>query len=510
MSLDDFPADPERPAEARAATVAAVDLGSNSFHLIVAHIDDGHMRITDRLKEMVRLGEGLTPEKDLDPEVAERALACLERFGQRLRSMPPGSVRAVGTNTLRQVREDSHFFERAEQALGHSIDVIAGREEARLIYLGVAHGLAAGAARRLVVDIGGGSTEIIVGMGFTPRLRESLHMGCVSMTQRYFADGRTGARAMDSAELAGALEVRPVRELFRKAGWQAAVGSSGTIRSIAAVLAAEGWCENGISAEGLKRLRDAIVERGSLEALDFKGLSAERRPVFAGGVAVLRSVFETLGIAHMQVSDYALREGLIYEMIGRHRQADVRERTVATLARQFQIDQAHAERVRATALMLHRQLAATWGPRDPAQLLVLGWAARLHEIGLMVAHSQYQKHGAYLLRNADLPGFTRHEQQLLAALVLGHRRKFPQQEFQSLPRELRESGRRLCVLLRLAVLMHRGRSPDSKPDPSARAEDNRLILRFPEGWLAHHPLTRLEFEQEAERLAAAGIGLVFE
>lgn len=510
MRLDDSPAALERPPAPPASTVAAVDLGSNSFHLIVAQIDDGHMRITDRLKEMVRLGEGLTPEKDLDPEVAARALACLERFGQRLRSMPPGSVRAVGTNTLRQVREDSDFFERAEQALGHSIDVISGREEARLIYLGVAHGLAAGTERRLVVDIGGGSTEIIIGMGFTPDLRESLHMGCVNMTGRYFSDGRISERAMDSAELAGALEVRPVRELFRKAGWQAAVGSSGTIRSIAAVLAAEGWCENGISAAGLKRLRDAIVARGNLKGLDFKGLSVERRPVFAGGVAVLRAVFETLGITHMQVSDYALREGVIYEMIGRHRQADVRERTVASLARQFQIDQAQAARVRATALMLHRQLATTWGPWDPALLLVLDWAARLHEIGLMVAHSHYQKHGAYLLRNADLPGFTRHEQQLLAALVLGHRRKFPQQAFQSLPKELREPGRRLCVLLRLAVLMHRGRSPDSKADPSVRAENNRLILRFPEGWLARHPLTRLEFEQEAERLAAAGIELVFD
>jgi exopolyphosphatase/guanosine-5'-triphosphate,3'-diphosphate pyrophosphatase len=208
--------------------VAAIDLGSNSFHMIVTRITDGHMQITDRLKEMVRLGEGLTDEKHLDPQVAARALACLERFGQRLRGFPPGSVRAVGTNTLRQLAPDCDFVTRAETALGHPIEVIAGREEARLIYLGVAHDLAAGTERRLVMDIGGGSTEIIIGLGFSPRLRESLHMGCVTMSQRHFADGRISARAMEKAELTGALEVRPVRELFRRLGWQTAVGSSGT------------------------------------------------------------------------------------------------------------------------------------------------------------------------------------------------------------------------------------------------------------------------------------------
>ncbi|WP_043753272.1 exopolyphosphatase [Imhoffiella purpurea] len=489
--------------------VAAVDLGSNSFHMIVARIDRGHMQVTDRLKEMVRLGEGLTEDKSLSPEVAERALACLERFGQRLREFPPGSVRAVGTNTLRQIRPESEFVERAEAALGHPIDVIAGREEARLIYLGVAHGLAAGAERRLVVDIGGGSTEIIIGLGFSPRLRESLHMGCVSMSQRHFADGRITAKAMHKAELTGALEVRPVRELFRRARWQKAVGSSGTIRTIASVVKGEGWCDDGISAESLSRLRDALVETGKLSSLSFKGLTDERKPVFAGGVAVLRSVFESLGIEHMQVSDYALREGVIYEMMGRHQHEDVRERTVATLCRQFQIDQEHGQRVQATARVLLRQLTAPWQLFEPEHQLMLSWAARLHEIGVMVAHSQYQKHGAYLLRNADLPGFTRQEQSMLAALVLGHRRKFPVQDFANLPEGDREPARRLCVILRLAVLMHRGRSADNKPNPNLVADGDELQLGFPDDWLAQHPLTQLELEQEAERLSAAGIRLSF-
>ncbi|AFL75436.1 exopolyphosphatase [Thiocystis violascens] len=489
--------------------VAAVDLGSNSFHMIVAQLDDGHMRITDRLREMVRLGEGLGEDKSLAPEVAERALACLERFGQRLRAFPAGSVRAVGTNTLRQLRPDTGFVERAEAALGHPIDVIAGREEARLIYLGVAHGLAAGSERRLVVDIGGGSTEIIVGQGFSPRLRESLHMGCVSLSRKYFSDGRIAAKSMQKAELAGALEVRPIRELFRRTGWRKAVGSSGTIRSIAAVVNAEGWCDDGISAESLTRLSRALVEAEKTSNITLKGLTEERKPVFAGGVAVLRSVFDALGIEHMQVSDYALREGVIYEMMGRHQHEDVRERTVATLCRQFQIDPVHGRRVQATALVVYRQLATPWALNDPDHPLMLSWAARLHEIGVMVAHSQYQKHGAYLLRNADLAGFSRQEQMVLAALVLGHRRKFPVQEFAALPKAEQACARRLCVILRLAALLHRGRSAANKPSPTLLADGERLALSFPDDWLARHPLTQLELEQEAERLASAGILLTF-
>ncbi|NEV62886.1 exopolyphosphatase [Thiorhodococcus minor] len=496
----------DAPAE---KTVAAVDLGSNSFHMIVARIDDGHVQVIDRLKEMVRLGEGLQDDKTISPEVAERALACLERFGQRLRGFEPGTVRAVGTNTLRQVPAELGFIAQAEAALGHPIDVIAGREEARLIYLGVAYGLAAGADRRLVVDIGGGSTEIIIGMGFSPRLRESLHMGCVSMSRRHFADGRITAKAMQRAELTGALEVRPVRELFRRARWQTAVGSSGTIRAIASVVRAQGWCEDGISAESLTQLRDTLIDAGKVSALDLKGLAEERQPVFAGGVAVLRAVFESLGIQHMQVSDYALREGLIYELVGRDQHGDVRERTVAKLCRQFRIDQEHGQRVQTTAQTLYRQLAGPWSLTNPEHQRMLAWAARLHETGVMVAHSQYQKHGAYLLRNADLPGFTRQEQMVLSTLVLGHRRKFPTQEFANLPAGFQACARRLCVILRLAVLMHRGRSADAKPNPTLEADGDGLRLSFPDDWLATHPLTQLELEQEAERLASAGIQLSF-
>ncbi len=500
---------PTAPQTATPQTVAAIDLGSNSFHMIVARIDQGDLQVVDRLREPVRLGEGLTADKDLRPEVTERALACLGRFGQRLRGMRPGSVRAVGTNTLRQVSPEAGFMERAELALGHPIEVISGREEARLVYLGVSHGLAAGPERRLVVDIGGGSTELIVGEGFTADLRESLHMGCVGMSQRWFAEDKITARLMDKAELTGALEVRPVRELFRGAGWVTAVGSSGTIKSIATVVAAEGWSQDGISAASLERLREAVIAAGRVSSLSLKGLADERRPVFAGGLAVLRAVFTNLGIDHMQVSDEALREGLVYEMMGRSAHEDVRERTVATLTRRFGVDRAHARRVQATALALFRQVAAPWALHDLDYPKFLGWAARLHEVGVVISHSQYQKHGGYLLRNADLSGFTRQQQQVMAALVLGHRRKFPIQEFLALPRPIQGCARRLCVLLRLAVLIHRGRTPNTKPRPRLVAEGDRLSLSFPGDWLAGHPLTRLELEQEAQVLTAAGMTLEF-
>jgi len=498
---------PDRLPSAPADSFAAVDLGSNSFHLLVARVDGGTLQVIDRYKEMVRLGEGLTEDKYLDPEVAERALACLERIGQRLRGVDPGKVRVVGTNTLRQLRPETRFIESAEAVLQHPIEVIAGREEARLVYLGVAHGLAIGDEKRLVVDIGGGSTELIVGQGFSATLRESLHMGCVSISRRYFANDKISAKQMDRAELACALEIRPVRELFRQSGWTTATGSSGTIKAIAAVITAEGWSDDGITAEALSKLRAAMIDCGKVSALALKGLSDERRPVFAGGVAVLRAVFQQLAIEKMRASDEALREGLIYEMVGRVHHEDVRERTVATLCRRFDTDLEHAGRVRATALDLYEQLRESWALDQDNYPKMLGWAADLHEIGLAVSHSQYQKHGAYLLRNADLSGFTRQEQDALAALVLGHRRKFPIDVFMALPRPARECGRRLSILLRLAVLMHRGRSASAEPKPEVIADGETLRLRFPANWLDDHPLTRLEFEEEAARLTAAGITL---
>jgi exopolyphosphatase/guanosine-5'-triphosphate,3'-diphosphate pyrophosphatase len=489
--------------------IAAVDLGSNSFHMIVARVQSGDLQIIDKMRDMVRLGEGLREDKSLDPLVAERALATLMRFGQRLQHHPPAYVRVVGTNTMRQLRSSDNFQSKAEEALGHSIEVIAGREEARLIYLGVAHGLAPGEEKRLVVDIGGGSTELIVGTGFTPLLRESLHMGCVSISRRFFGNGEITAKAMKQAELACALQIRPVREQFKNSGWISAVGSSGTIKAIRNVVTKMGWSEAGITRESLERLAEALVDAGSIDKLDLKGLSSERKPVFPGGVAILLAVFRRLKVDQMLVSSEALREGLIYDMIGRNTHEDARERTINTLGQRYNVDQEHANRVEDTAQSILSQVMEGWQLKDAKYSAMLSWAVRIHEIGLAVSHSQFHKHGAYLVENSDLSGFSRQEQRVLAALVRGHRRKYPNNLFETLPTGLILCTKQLCVVLRLAILMHRSRSTASRPSVTLTAEGNQLELSFPEGWLDEHHLTLAELKQEQGYLENAGFSLNF-
>jgi exopolyphosphatase / guanosine-5'-triphosphate,3'-diphosphate pyrophosphatase len=491
-------------------TVAAVDLGSNSFHMIVAHLDNGQLKIIDRLRESVRLGAGLDERKQLTPEAQQRALDCLSRFGQRLRALPHRAVRVVGTNTLRQLRDGGAFLRTAAVALGHPIEVIAGREEARLIYLGVAHGLAVGPGQRLVVDIGGGSTELILGQGMKPRERESLFMGCVSMSQRFFPDGKVTQQAMERAVTHCRLELRPVRAMFSAPRWRLAVGSSGTIKAIRNITQAMGWNERGISRSGLKKLRKALVAAGHVDKVQLEGLNDERRPVLAGGVAVLSAVFRSLDIEEMLVSDLSLREGVLYEMLGIIQHQDTRDRTVVSLIKRFWLDHQQAERVANTAAGLLGQVAEPWQLGDPDHAHLLGWASRLHEIGLIVSHNSFHKHGAYILANADMPGFSRGQQAVLAALVRGHRRKFPNEGFEPLGDTDRLSAVRLCVLLRLAVLLHRGRSGGNKPWIRLAVTDDTLNVHFPAGWLEEHPLTSAEMDTEAGYLQGAGFVLTYE
>lgn len=506
----------DRPTVAHGAgtalqAVAAVDLGSNSFHMIVGRVEAGQVQIVDRLREPVRLAAGLDADRRLTPQAAQRALDCLARFGQRLRGLPRGAVRAVGTNTLRQLHDGEAFLRAASAALGHPVEVIAGREEARLVYLGVAHGLAAGEERRLVVDIGGGSTELIIGQRFEPATRESLYMGCVGMSQRFFGGGQVTEQAMDGAMLACGLELRPVKTGFRAAHWDTAVGSSGTIKSVGEIVRLAGWSDDGITRSSLKKLRRALVAAGHVDRLQMAGLTDDRRPVFAGGVAVLSAVFKALDIDRMLVSDLALREGLLYELLGHIRdEEDVRDRTVESLLRRYDIDRAHAARVQGTAAALHAQAGGTgWSLECREAGALLGWAARLHEIGLAISHNQFQKHGAYILANADLPGFSQQQQAILAAVVRGHRRKLPAEVFDALPEATRECARRLCVLLRLAVLLHRGRSGTVQPGVRLATTGQALTIAFPDGWLEHRPLTRFELEEEAAFLRAGGFSLSF-
>ena len=489
------------------AVVAAVDLGSNSFHLLVAQTQGGTLHVLDRLQEMVRIGAGLDAHNRLTPTARARALACLARFGQRLRSLPRGSVRAVGTNTLRRLANPGTFLAAAERALGHPIEIIAGREEARLIYQGMAQSRPDDGQRRWVLDIGGGSTELIIGEGREPLIMESLHMGCVSMSEAHFPGGAISEKGMRRAETAARLELQPIETQFRQ-GWEVAIGTSGTIRALRAVMRAEGWTDGVITRAALARLRAALIAARHVEDIDLAGLSPQRTPVFPGGVAIVSAVFEALGIDRMQVADGALREGLLHDLVGRFTERDVRAQTVSAIGARFRSDSAQAERVAHTAAHCFKQVARAWA-LDADAGLMLDWAARLHEIGLTVAHDQYHKHGAYLVEKADLPGFSWQEQQQLATLIRSHRRKFPLEVFEAMPLVSRTAVQRLCVLLRLAVLLHRARHDIELRGLRLLVGKHTLGVRFARGWLRQHPLTHADLEQEAAWLKAAGFRLDF-
>lgn len=492
-----------------AGPVAAVDLGSNSFHMLVAQVSSGRLQVVDRIKEMVRLAAGLDDRNCLDEAAMTRALETLERFGQRLRDVPKGNMRAVGTNTLRKARNRKEFLTRARQALGHPIDIIGGREEARLIYLGVSHSLEDSAERRLVVDIGGGSTELILGQQFKPAHMESLHMGCVEMSRRFFDEGIIDDASMEKAELFALQELEPISSQFRRVGWESAIGASGTVLAAQEVVRHQGWTQNGITSGALRKLRKAMIAAGRIDKLAFEGLQSDRAPVFAGGVAILGAIFQSLGVERMQTSSGALREGLLYDLLGRIEQEDVRAATVADLMRRYQVDEPQATRVAATARALLEQAPGAWGIEREEHGQLITWAARLHEIGLAISHSQYHKHGAYLVRNMDLPGFFQSEQEVLAVLIRGHRRKLPLGELQNLADTVRQPALYLCVLLRLAVALHRNRT-DAPLAPLALEGDTGVVkLRFAPEWLEQNPLTQADLAQEAWYLSAAEIRLKY-
>jgi exopolyphosphatase / guanosine-5'-triphosphate,3'-diphosphate pyrophosphatase len=482
--------------------IAAVDLGSNSFHMVVARYSHGQLIILDRLREMVRLGAGLDEQGRLTREATDTALACLERFGQRLHDMKAESVRVVGTNTLRRARRKGAFLDRARSALGHPIEIISGIEEARLIYLGVAHTMPSEPGRRLVVDIGGGSTEVIIGEGKHAKKLESLYMGCVSMSSRYFSDGGITDKRIKRARLAARLELEPVRASFRNYGWDQAVGSSGTVRSVGDVIRARNNGDGVITPAAVDALLDHAVKAGEISKLRLPGLSEERLPVFVGGLAILVEIFDAFDIKSMRVADGALREGLLYDLVGRFTDEDARVRSVRAMEGRYHVDAAQSERVEASALDFLRQTTREWQLDEPFAELVLSWAARLHEIGLDVSHSHYHKHGAYLLANADMPGFPQEEQRILAAVVGAHRRKVNVDSLQELTPPWHIKAEYLIVLLRLAVLLHRGRSATALPKLELHAKGRSLEIVFPKGWLDAHPLTATDLENEIEYLKA--------
>jgi len=484
--------------------LAAVDLGSNSFHLQVGRVVDGQIYPLDALREMVRLGAGLTAEKRIDRATQVRALQALERIGERLRGLPRGAVRAVGTNTLRVAKNAPQFLREARAALGFPIEVIAGREEARLIYLGVAHSLPIAAHvrdhNRLVVDVGGGSTELIVGRGLDPLLTESLYMGCVSYSLAYFPEGRIEKSRMKKAELAARQELAGMARAYRAAGWEEAVGSSGTARALEAMLRENGYAEEGITRDGLDRLRSQLVKHERADPERIAGLRKERAAVIPGGLAIMLAVFDELGLERMAVSEGALRHGVLYDLLGRVQHRDMREATVTQFMRRYHVDAAQAERVRALALRIFDAINAE--QRDlEAERLLLDWAARLAEAGLSVAHAQYHKHSAYILSNADMPGFSRMEQQRLARIVLAHRGKLGKMQDEG----LEGSDWTLVFALRIAALVLRNRTDARFPLLRVAGDDAGYALDLPQAWLEENPLAAAALETETEYWKAVGM-----
>jgi len=480
--------------------LAAVDLGSNSFRLEIARVEGEQLYMLDGLREPVHLAAGLTADNFLDTEAQQRALDALGRFAERLRDLPKNAVRAVGTNSFRVAKNSAEFILQAEHVLGFPIEIISGIEEARLIYLGVAHGLPQSDENLLVMDIGGGSTEFIIGNGLNPLMMESLYMGCVSYSTRYFPDGKISKRDLAKAELAARSELQIIAADYQ-GQWQRALGSSGTAKAIAEILETNGFSKGGITREGLEKLRARLLKDGDVNKLDLKGLRADRLPTLAGGFAIMYASICELGISVMEPAISALREGVLYDLWGRFHNNDMRDVTVEHFMRRYQVDARQVDRVRKLSNKLARQFLGN-DAKDTA-LQILGWVANLHGIGIRVAHSGYHKHTAYILANADMPGFSKKEQARMSLLALAHRGNL--KKLKGLLTE--EEDCVLAMSLRLAVLFYRNRSDVVLPEMQASFSGKKFRLVIQPEWLENNPLTESALQDEVKQWKILGIGL---
>ena len=486
-----------------------MDLGSNSFHMIVGELRHGQLTIIDRIRETVRLAEGLSATGELSADARDRALHCLSIFGERLRDMHAASVRAAGTSTIRRAHEDAGFMAEAEAALGHPIEIISGIEEACLIYNGVTHSLPPNEGLRLVMDIGGGSTELILGQGHRPQALESLHLGCVRLTERFFPGGRITRESFDAARVAVRLELRPIKAFFRDAADVEAIGTSGTIISVGRVANALGIVEGDVTPEAVEALIEHVIRFDNVADIDLKELPERRAQVWPGGLSILAELIGVLRIESLKVSDGALREGLLYDLLGRLRHEDARERTVRAMVARYNVDKSQAQRVAETGCMLLEQCAEPWELTATLAEQVLVWAAHLHEIGLDISHDGYQRHGAYIAGNADMPGFPHAEQRFLAFLIASQRYQIVTHLQKELPRTWRKPALRLAILLRLAVLLNRSRSQETIPPVGLTVTQNALELTFDAEWLEANPLTAADLERERNYLSEVDYELRF-
>lgn len=443
--------------------MAAIDIGSNSFHLAIARLDHGEVRKVASMSEKVQLAAGLDDNNYLSEEAQQRGLDCLNRFVGRLESVSPERLRIVATNALRQAKNADEFIRRANEILPKPIEIIAGREEARLIYLGVSH-TNASSDKRLVIDIGGGSTEFIIGQEFEPLLTESLQMGCVAFTKGYFDDGQITEKAFDKAIAAARKEILAISGEYQRTGWSSVMGSSGTIKAVRNVLVSKGWADEQerITYHGVKMLEQLLIKIGDVNDIELEGVKEHRKSVFPAGVAVLRAIMKVFGIDTIAYSDGALREGVMYDMLGRFASEDVRDRSVLALMQRYSVDKYQADRVVKTSHCLFDHVQQSLGLSGEDDDL-LRRVAFLHEIGLAISHSSYHRHSAYLLEHSDIPGFSQVDQLRMAHLVLNHRRKLKSDGYEQAKQAGGESLIYLCLLLRLAVLAHHSRSDFERP-----------------------------------------------
>ena len=485
---------------------AAIDLGSNSFHMLVVRHIDGSVQTMAKIKRKVRLAAGLDENNALSTEAMQRGWDCLSLFAERLQDIPKENIRIVGTATLRTATNVDIFLEKANQILGYDINVISGEEEAATIYKGVAH-TSGGSGRRLVVDIGGASTEMIIGEGFSAKALTSLKMGCVTWLERHFKDRQLTATNFDNAIEAAKSTLAPILESYTDIGWDVCVGASGTVQALQEIMLAQGMDEV-ITHTKLKRLQKQAMITERLEELEIEGLTLERALVFPSGLSILIAIFELLKIDSMTLAGGALREGLAYEMVDELRQDDIRARTIKSVQSRYQMDVSYGDQVAAAAQTLLKQAGGETWVSEPQAGVLLQTAAKLHEIGLTIDFKKGGEHSAYLLQNLDLPGFTRAQKHYLGELTRRYR-----EQLTSLPEQHAVSGtssKRILRILRLAILLTHRRNPELEPEFALTADDNNLTLTLSKQWLADNPLTAAELEIESNRQTDIGWPLSIE
>ncbi|MFA0413187.1 guanosine-5'-triphosphate,3'-diphosphate diphosphatase [Vibrio renipiscarius] len=478
---------------------AAIDLGSNSFHMLVVRHIDGSVQTMAKIKRKVRLAAGLNEHNSLSQEAMQRGWDCLSLFAERLQDIPQENIRIVGTATLRTATNVDVFLEKANQILGYKIEVIGGEEEAATIYKGVAH-TSGGSGRRLVVDIGGASTELIIGEGFEAKALTSLKMGCVTWLDRHFKDRQLNITNFNHAIEAAKATLHPIFEQYTELGWDVCVGASGTVQALQEIMLAQGMDEV-ITHAKLKRLQKQAMLADHLEELDIEGLTLERALVFPSGLSILIAIFELLNIDSMTLAGGALREGLVYEMVDELKQDDIRARTIASVQSRYQIDDIYGQQVANLAQRLLSQCEPDWLVEQQA-IAMLTTAAKLHEIGLAIDIKKGGEHAAYLLKNLDLPGYTRAQKYLLAEVVRRYR-----EQLNSLPEQhaiSSASAKRVLRLLRLSVQLTHRRQQALEPNVILQSEGDKLTLFIDAQWLASNPLTASELEIEANRQSDIG------